>query len=299
MSSTFFPLIELFKRPPRGLSVASITRYFNYNLDIAIAVRQHFNYNLDIPIRGTRHFDESLDVAINGNRHHNYLEAPELDDTPVGCVYQFAGPIANIPSGYLLCNGASLLRSSYTSLFAALGTLYGAVDGSHFNIPDFRDKMLIGATQDDSGVPKTNVTGSLTQSGGSITLTHSGGSVTRGVSGVSTGAGSAHTHTVGTTAVTPTTHSTQGAHTHDSHTNVSTKYGSSSGSPLIGPTTHSSQGGHTHDNHGLTWGPATESAHTHAITEPNAGAGHDHGFTQPSNHTAIPPYFAVAYIIKT
>ena len=121
-------------------------------------------------------------MAINATRHLSFCDAPELDDTPVGCVYQFAGPIANIPAGYLLCNGASLLRSTYTSLYAAIGTVYGAADGSHFNLPDFRDKMLIGATQDDSGIPKTNVTGALTQSGGSITLAHANGAVTRGVS---------------------------------------------------------------------------------------------------------------------
>ena len=176
------------------LEVAELTRYFNYGLDVPITVRQHFNYNLDIPITVQSHFNDQLDVPINAIQHFNFLEAPELDDTPVGCVYQFAGPIANIPSGYLLCNGASLLRSSYASLFAALGTVYGAADGSHFNLPDFRDKMLIGATQDDSGVPKTNVTGALTQSGGSITLVHANGAVTRGPSGVNVSNHSDHVH---------------------------------------------------------------------------------------------------------
>jgi len=231
-------------------------------------VRQHFSYNLDIPITVQRHFSDQLDVAINATQHCNFLEAPEWDDTPVGCVYQFAGAIANIPSGYLLCNGASLLRSSYASLFAALGTLYGAADGTHFNLPDFRDKMLIGATQDDSGIPKTNVTGSLTQSGGSITLTHSNGAVTRGTSGVNVSNHADHVH------------SGPG-----NHTSVSNKQGSSSGNVV------------TTNTHGNTGNPTA--ALTHAVNEPNAGAGHDHAFTQPSNHTAVPPYFAVTYIIKT
>ena len=140
--SIFFPLLKVYKRIIGIIQIviANVTRYFNCNLDIAIMIRQHFNYNLDIPIAVTKHFNDQLDVAINGTRHHNYLEAPEWDDTPIGCVYQFAGPIANIPSGYLLCNGASLLRSSYTSLFAALGTLYGAAGRTAFNIPDFRVK---------------------------------------------------------------------------------------------------------------------------------------------------------------
>ena len=86
---------------------------------------------------------------------------------PAGIVFPFAGPIANIPTGYLLCDGSSLLRASYPALFSAIGTTHGAADGTHFSLPDFRDRMHIGAYQDGSGIPKTNVTGALTQSGGS------------------------------------------------------------------------------------------------------------------------------------
>jgi microcystin-dependent protein len=192
----------------------------------------------------------------------------EVDDTPTGVVYPFAGPIANIPTGYLLCDGSSLLRASYPALFRAIGVVYGAADGTHFNLPDFRDKMLIGARQDDSGAPKTNVTGSLTASGGSITLPHSGASVTRGTSGITVGAHSDHVHS--------------GPASHSTSTN---KFGSSSGT-VVTTATHGNTGGST-------------TTLTHSVTEPNAGAGHDHGFTEPSNHTSIPPYNAVVYIIKT
>jgi microcystin-dependent protein len=280
--------------------VSAVTRYFNYAAEVPITIKRFFTANCEPPILTKRFFTCCAETPNSVKRHFNYTLAPEIDaDMPVGCLYQFAGPIANIPSGFLFCNGASLLRSSYSALFSAIGTTYGYADGTHFYLPDFRDKMAICARQDDSGVPKTNVTGALTASGGSITLTHSGGVVTRAVSGVVTAGGSAHSHLIGTTAVTPAAHSSQGGHTHDNHTTVATKYGTATGSPLIGPTTHSNQGAHTHDNHGLTWGPAPENAHTHAITEPNAGAGHDHGFTQPDNHTAVPPYLAVVYMIKT
>ena len=97
---------------------------------------------------------------------------------PVGCVYPFAGPIANIPANYLLCDGRSLDRTTYATLFSALGTSWGAVDGSHFSIPDYRNKTLVGAQQDDSGSAKTNIEGSLQQSGGSTTLTHAGANTT-------------------------------------------------------------------------------------------------------------------------
>lgn len=43
------------------------------------------------------------------------------------------------PDGYLECNGASLLRvGTYADLFAVIGTIYGAVDSIHFNVPDLR-----------------------------------------------------------------------------------------------------------------------------------------------------------------
>lgn len=89
----------------------------------------------------------------------------------------FAGPIANIPTGRLLCDGSAVSRTTYASLFAAIGTMHGSGDGSTtFNLPDLRDKFVIGAKQDDTGVAKTNVTGALTQSGGSkdaVSVAHS------------------------------------------------------------------------------------------------------------------------------
>ena len=250
------------------LEIAKLTRYFNYSLDVPITVKRHFNYNLDIPISVKRHFVNSMDVAINVKRHFTFSTDFEVDDTPTGVVYPFAGPIANIPAGYMLCNGASLLRSSYASLFSAIGTIYGAADGSHFNLPDFRDRMIVGAYQDDSGVPKTNVTGALTASGGNITLNHSNGSVTRGTSGVTVDNHGNHVHSGSA-----------------NHTSVSSKQGSSSGNVV------------TTNTHGNTGNPTA--ALTHSVVEPNAGAGHDHAFTQPNDHTAIPPYFAVVYMIKT
>jgi microcystin-dependent protein len=45
-----------------------------------------------------------------------------------------------------LCNGAAVSRSTYSALFAVLGTAYGSGDGSTtFNVPDFRDRFPVGA----------------------------------------------------------------------------------------------------------------------------------------------------------
>ena len=53
-------------------------------------------------------------------------------------------PTESVPAGFLECNGASLLRSEYTALFAVIGTTYGTADGTHFNIPDLRGRFLRG-----------------------------------------------------------------------------------------------------------------------------------------------------------
>lgn len=55
-------------------------------------------------------------------------------------------PTATAPSGFLICNGAVVSRTTYAALFAIVGTLFGAGDGSTtFLLPDYRDRMPIGA----------------------------------------------------------------------------------------------------------------------------------------------------------
>jgi microcystin-dependent protein len=49
------------------------------------------------------------------------------------------------PSGFLVCDGSAVSRSTYAALFAAIGTRYGVGDGSGtFNIPDLRGEFLRG-----------------------------------------------------------------------------------------------------------------------------------------------------------
>jgi len=63
---------------------------------------------------------------------------------PPGVIFPFAGALAQIPTGYLACNGSSVLRADYPALFAAIGTAWGTADGTHFNLPDGRGKFLRG-----------------------------------------------------------------------------------------------------------------------------------------------------------
>jgi len=53
---------------------------------------------------------------------------------------------ASAPTGYLLCNGSAVSRTTYSALFAVIGTAFGSGDGSTtFNLPDFRDRFPVGA----------------------------------------------------------------------------------------------------------------------------------------------------------
>lgn len=55
-------------------------------------------------------------------------------------------PTATAPLGWLLCNGQAVSRTTYAALFALIGTAFGTGDGSTtFNLPDYRDRMPIGA----------------------------------------------------------------------------------------------------------------------------------------------------------
>lgn len=63
---------------------------------------------------------------------------------PAGMVFDWAAPSA--PTGTLFCDGRSLERvGTYKRLYDAIGTTWGAVDSSHFNIPDLRSRVVVGA----------------------------------------------------------------------------------------------------------------------------------------------------------
>lgn len=62
---------------------------------------------------------------------------------PSGAVVAFAGSSA--PSGFLLCDGSAVSRTTFAALFAITSTTYGTGDGSTtFNLPDLRGRMPVG-----------------------------------------------------------------------------------------------------------------------------------------------------------
>ena len=95
---------------------------------------------------------------------------------PTGAVLPFAGSSA--PTGYLLCFGQAVSRTTYAALFAVVGTTYGAGDGSTtFNLPDLRGRVAAGK-DDMGGSAASRLTNSGTGNPGisGATLGASGGS---------------------------------------------------------------------------------------------------------------------------
>ena len=85
---------------------------------------------------GTFSANQETDETIN-------IEVP--DALPTGSYIQFAGSQA--PAGFLVCNGGEISRTTYSELFAVIGTTYGSGDGSTtFNLPNLTDRFLQGST---------------------------------------------------------------------------------------------------------------------------------------------------------
>ena len=104
------------------------------------------------------------------------------------------------PTGYIKANGAAVSRTTYADLFTAIGTTYGAGDGSStFNVPDLRGEFMRG-WDDSRGIDTSRAFGSA-QADQMQSHNHSftsGGNNTGGFSYgmvVATGGGSASTIT--------------------------------------------------------------------------------------------------------
>lgn len=83
---------------------------------------------------------------------------------PVGSIIPYLG--GEVPYGWLLANGASVLRTQYQKLFGVIGTKFGASDEAHFNLPNLHHRFIEGTTTlsevgsyVEAGLP--NITGYL------------------------------------------------------------------------------------------------------------------------------------------
>ncbi len=76
------------------------------------------------------------DLIVSGN----------INQIPSGTIMMYGGATLPADAGWLIADGSAISRTTYAELFGAIGTTYGAGDGSTtFNLPDFRGIFPKGA----------------------------------------------------------------------------------------------------------------------------------------------------------
>lgn len=136
--------------------------------------------------------------------------ASELATTrvPAGTISMFAGDTA--PSGWLMCDGSAVDRTTYADLFAALQTKYGVGNGTTtFNLPDIQNRFPVG-----KGASSWSDT--LNKKGGAkdlIVVSHAH-------------AGPSHSHSISSHSHSASGYAdAQGAHVHATRTEGVSSYG--------------------------------------------------------------------------
>lgn len=87
-----------------------------------------------------------------------------LAAVPAGVIQMWGGAAA--PTGWLLCDGTAVSRSTYSAIFAVIGTTFGVGNGSTtFNLPSFKGRVPVGL---DSGQTEFDALG---ETGGAKTHT--------------------------------------------------------------------------------------------------------------------------------
>ena len=180
--------------------------------------------------------------------------------TPSGTVNLYAG--ATAPTGWLLCDGSAVSRTTYSELFTAIGTQYGAGDGTTtFNVPNLSGKVPVGLDSSDTDFD------ALGETGGSKTHTltsaevpsHNHNAATNAQSSSNTGNAS-NTYTSGSlnntnAAARNNTGNNSANHTHGGGTT----------------SAHNINYNHSHNNN-------TQSAnHSHGTNAVNLDYNHSHG----------------------
>lgn len=182
----------------------------------------------------------------------------ETDLCPVGSIIMYGAAAA--PTNWVLCDGSAINRTTYADLFSAIGTTYGAGNGSStFNVPNLQGVFPAGY-----------------DGGSSYALAATGGATT-------------DTPTLsGTNAGTTLTSSQIPAHTHGG---VTTGWPSGSWTGGTGATQSAL------DASGLSLASGSVNL---SLENTGGGSSHTHTWTGTSSAVDIlPPYLVVNYIIKT
>lgn len=134
----------------------------------------------------------SLLYSCNGTAWHDVSTGSPAQPTPAGAIMQYSG--ATAPDGWFICNGVEVSRTTYSTLYAVIGTTYGVGDGSTtFNLPNCQGRVPVGA----GGVYDANgLFNSFTLAASAGELTHTLTSAEMPSHTHTISSGGAHTHTI-------------------------------------------------------------------------------------------------------
>ena len=91
----------------------------------------------------TSSIQTQLNTITNTISGYNSAFSTINSKLPVGMIITY--PTNSLALPYLLCNGSAISRTTYSALFAKLGTLYGVGDGTTtFNLPNYQACFLRG-----------------------------------------------------------------------------------------------------------------------------------------------------------
>lgn len=120
---------------------------------------------------------------------------------PPGMIAPYVATSA--PTGWLLCDGSQVSRTTYAALYAVIGTKYGYGDNATtFHLPDFRGRFLRGYDNSAGRDPDA----------ASRTAMNTGGSTGDAIGSIQAAAYASHTHTATDSGHTHT--ATDSGHTH-------------------------------------------------------------------------------------
>lgn len=191
----------------------------------------------------------------------------------------YAGSVA--PSGFLMCDGSVVSRSTYSDLFEAIGTTYGAGDGSTtFGLPDLSGRIAIGVSS----------THALSSTGGEETHTLLSSEMPEHSHEVPQ-----HGHASTITATTPSlSHTvTQPAYNYNRPNSTRTIYTASGGTAYSGTSSVAA----TRTNLSITDHPATDCTVTGGILD--CGSFDSSSSGGGASHNNLQPYLTMSYIIAT
>lgn len=205
--------------------------------------------------------------------------------SPPGMLAPYAGGSA--PTGWLLCDGAAVSRSTYANLFAAIGTAYGAGNGSTtFNVPDLRGRTPVG--RNGGSFPTLGGTGGAE----TVTLTAAQSGLpshNHGASASSGGAGG-HSHSGSTSSPSPATH----AHGFSTPTFTYSGRGTGNQNTVVSVASTGSST-NTEGNHSHTFNTSSVSDHSHGVS---VSVSSSSAANASQSHANMPPYVVVNWIIK-